>query len=197
MEYRAKHPACYDLDGVSTDTVVIDDIGRIVAGDDRGRIAVMQYGRLQFHQAHQAGIKKLVYSENQRLLPSLRYDRTLAFWHVDDSARLTEQHRIGIPDMVWPRAAAILGSDRLLAGTFGSRYAIYDLSKRIWKTNGIEIGKSINAVTYQRGHVYTVGDAGILRKDGSAIRDLGSLCNFLLPVKDRLFAGGQLGRTFH
>lgn len=35
--------SCHDLDGVHTDTIAVDSQGPIIAGDDRGRIAVQAF----------------------------------------------------------------------------------------------------------------------------------------------------------
>jgi WD40 repeat protein len=188
--------SCYDLDGVRTDTIAIDSQGRIIAGDDRGRIAIITEGELHYHSAHQTGIKKVVYCEERQFLASLSYDRTLILWHIDETGALIERQRTMMPEIIWPRAAAILGNDKLIAGTFGTTYAIYDWRQDNWNTDGIEAGNAINAIAIHQGNTYTVGDSGTVFKDGKAFSHLGSLCNFLLPAGDHLFAGGQLGQLF-
>jgi len=188
--------SCYDLNGVRTDTIAVDYLGRIIAGDDRGRIAIITEGELQYHSAHQAGIKKIVYCEERQLLASLSYDRTLALWDISETGMMTERQRTLIPEIIWPRAAAILGDDKLIVGTFGSTYAIYNWCEDRWSTDGIEAGNGINAVAIHQGSVYTVGDSGTVFKDGKAFSHLGSLCNFLLFAGERLYAGGQLGQLF-
>jgi len=187
---------CYDLDGVRTDTIAMDSQGRIIAGDDEGRIALIIDGKPHYHLAHQAGIKKIIYCENQRLLASLSYDRTLAFWQVTDDGQLIEQQRTTIPAIIWPRAAAMLADGKLVVGTFGTSYAVYDWHRDRWDTTGITAGTSINAITCYQGHVYTVGDAGIIHRDGLPFSSLGSLCNFIIAAGDNLYAGGQLGQVF-
>jgi WD40 repeat protein len=188
--------SCYNLDGVRTDTIAMDSQGRIIAGDDEGRIAIIIDGKPHYHPAHQAGIKKIVYCETQQLLASLSYDRTLAFWKITDNQQLIEVQRTVIPAIIWARAAAMLEDGKLVVGTFGTSYAIYDWYRDNWDTTGISAGNSINAITYHRGHVYTVGDAGIVHRDNLPFSNLGSLCNFILSAGDRLYAGGQLGQLF-
>jgi WD40 repeat protein len=188
--------SCYDLDGVRTDTIAMDAQGRIIAGDDRGRIAIITEGKLHYHSAHQAGIKKIVYCEERQLLASLSYDRVLTLWHISDTGELTERQRTLMPDLIWPRAAALLGNDKLIVGTFGTTYAIYDYLQDSWNTDGIEAGNGINAITIHQGSIYTVGDSGTVFKDGKAFSQLGSLCNFLLSAGANLYAGGQLGQLF-
>ncbi len=188
--------SCYDLDGVRTDTIAMDRQGRIIAGDDLGRIAIIAEGGLHYHAAHQAGIKKIVFCEQRQLLASLSYDRTLALWHISETGELTERQRTIMPATIWPRAAAILGNDQLVAGTFGTTYAVYDWCQDSWHTDGVEAGDGINAIALHREGIYTVGDSGTVFKNGNAFSHLGSLCNFLLSAEDHLFAGGQLGQLF-
>ncbi|MCK9394308.1 MAG: WD40 repeat domain-containing protein [Methylobacter sp.] len=188
---------CYNLDGVRTDTIEMDVQGRIIAGDDLGRIAIITTeGKLCYYSAHRAGIKKIVYCEQRRLLASLSYDRTLALWHISETGTVTEQQRTEIPAIIWPRAAAMLDNDKLVAGTFGTTYAVYDWRQNSWNTDEIEAGNGINAVVVHQGSTYAVGDSGTVFKDGKAYSHLGSLCNFLLSAGDRLYAGGQLGQLF-
>jgi toxoflavin biosynthesis protein ToxC len=188
--------SCYDLDGVRTDTIVMDSQGRIIAGDDCGRIAIITAGELHYHPAHRAGIKKIVFCEERQLLASLSYDRTLALWHIGEKGALTEKQRTVMPEMIWPRAAAVLDDDKLIAGTFGTTYAVYDWCEDSWNTDEIEVGNGINAITVHQGNTYTVGDSGRVFKDGNVFSDLGSLCNFLLSAGEHLFAGGQLGQLY-
>ncbi|WP_370516853.1 WD40 repeat domain-containing protein, partial [Streptomyces acidiscabies] len=42
----------------------------------------------------------------------------------------------------------------------------------------------------------TVGDAGIVRRDGEPLAQTGSLCNFLTPLGPLVLSGGQLGKVF-
>jgi len=175
--------SCYDLDGVRTDTIAMDTQGRIIAGDDRGRIAIITEGELHYHAAHQAGIKKIVFCEERQLLASLSYDRTLALWHISETGELTERQRTLMPDIIWPRAAAILGNDKLVAGTFGTTYAVYDWCQDSWSIDGIEAGSGINAIALHQQSTYTVGDSGTVYKDGKAFSHLGSLCNFFITCR--------------
>jgi WD40 repeat protein len=186
----------HDLDTVRTDTIAIDSSGRIYAGDDRGRIAIIEHDDITYVAAHRAGIKKIIYCAAQRTLISLSYDRTLAVWQIGENGSLVERSRTKTPALVWSRAAAVLDQERLVIGTFGSRYATYDWCRDVWDIDGIESGASINAIVVYQGSTYTVGDAGIVLKDGRQHSQLGSLCNFLLPAGGRLLAGGQLGQVY-
>ncbi len=188
--------SCYDLEGVRTDTIVMDGQGRIIAGDDLGRLAVISQGQITYHDAHQAGIKKLVYCDQRQLLVSLSYDRTMAFWAMSPTGTVVELRRTSLPAVIWSRAAAFLNGSQLALGTFGGTYAVYDWQQDRWQIDERVVGQGINAVVCHQGYVYTVGDAGIVCKNEQAIAKLGSLCNFLLPAEQRLFTGGQLGQLF-
>jgi WD40 repeat protein len=184
-----------DLDNVETDTVVITDGGAILAGNDDGEIVTIapSVGRTQ---AHKAGIKRLVWSQSRGVLVSMSYDRQAAFWTVDANGALQERSRTTIPGIVWPRSCAFLDSQHLVTATFGSTFASYNLLTDEWKTDHIEAPAGINAVRVVDGVEYTVGDAGVVMRDGRFLAAMGSLCNFLLPVGQRLVTGGQLGQLF-
>ncbi|WP_315804868.1 MULTISPECIES: WD40 repeat domain-containing protein [unclassified Bradyrhizobium] len=184
-----------DLDNVETDTVVITDRGVILAGNDDGEIVTVSpsAGRVQ---AHEAGIKRLVWSQATGLLVSMSYDRQAAFWSVEEDGTLRERSRSQIPAVVWPRSCAFLDSRRLVTATFGSTFASYDLRSREWDTSNVEAPAGVNAVRVVEGVEYTVGDAGVVMADGRPLASMGSLCNFLLPVGQRLVTGGQLGQLF-
>lgn len=185
-----------DMGGVRTDTLVVTGDEYIFAGDDKGRIAVIHQGKPRFIQAHQAGIKRVLYHEADRLLATLSYDKSVAIWKFDASTGLTEIGRATFPSLVWPRSGAFWKDSKLVFGTFGSSYAVFDWTTGCWDIDGIEPYANINALTLMGDDLYTVGDAGTVFKNGKAHVELGSLCNFLHPVGDVLLAGGQLGQLF-
>jgi WD40 repeat protein len=187
---------CHEL-AVRTDTIAFDQEERIIAGDDEGRIAIITDQRIRFYPAHRAGIKKLVCNVAQRIVATLSYDRTLAIWRIDEHGELVEINRTEIPAVIWSRAAAVLDERRLVVGTFGTRYAIYNWIENQWDVDGVSAGNAINAVSLHRGDVYTVGDAGKVCRNGKHLTDMGSLCNFLSSSDDMLFTGGQLGTLFN
>ncbi len=187
--------ACHTL-GVRTDTLVMDVDGRILAGDDEGRIALLDGERTQFTQAHRAGIKKLVYCPQRQVVATLSYDREIAIWQRRPDGALHELRRTLQPAVIWARAAAVLPDGRLLVGTFGSRPAIYDWVHDGWTSDPLGADSGLNAVACHRGHVYAVGDAGLVTADGHASGAMGSLCNFLASAGAYLYTGGQLGQVF-
>lgn len=183
------------FEGIETDTIAVTHEGVVLAGDDEGRISVIRSEGVTSLPAHKAGIKRLVYSPGKRLLLSLSYDRTLALWRWDGEG-LARWHDAALPDIVWPRSCAFLGDNELAFGTFGSTYALYDYRGASWNLDGIEQSVGLNAVLNAGGHVYTVGDAGVVRCDGRTAQELGTLCNFLVALGDRVLTGGQAGRLF-
>lgn len=184
-----------DFSGVETDTIAIASDGTIFAGNDLGEIAVVVDGASTTVQAHKAGIKKLCYSDRSGILVSLSYDRTAVFWRTD-GARLTRLSQASLPPIVWPRSCDFLGDDKVAFVTFGGTYAVYDLGLGAWDVEDVEPTHGINAVCVHEGRVFTVGDAGVVREQGRAICDVGSLCNFLVSFEDLMLAGGQMGQLF-
>ncbi len=191
---------CNRID-VRTDTLAIDGAGRIIAGDDQGRIAMIVGGAISFTQAHRAGIKKLVFDQAAAILVTLSYDRTLAVWSLRDGSPITLLARTELPVIAWARAAALIGGSRVAVGSFGARCCVYDWASGlwdagVWDAGAIQPGPGLNAVAVVAGTRFAIGDAGILLRDGAPATRLGSLCNFLLPAGARLFTGGQLGQLF-
>lgn len=187
---------CYQIEGVRTDTVVIDRHGHIIAGDDLGRIVIIIEGQVTYLHAHDAGVKKIVYDDARGILVTMSYDRTLAVWYRDTAATMQELSRTPVPALVWPRSGALLGSSRVAVGTFGSSYALFDWQANSWDLQGVVADRSLNAVTVMDDAVYTIGDAGTLFRNGEPSTELGSLCNFLLVTGKILLTGGQLGQLF-
>jgi len=179
---------------VRTDTVEIGADGRIYAGDDRGRIAIISEGVPTFFPAHRAGIKKIALNTQQETLVALSYDRTISVWHLDDASGLKEIARADLPADIWARAAAVLDDGRIAVGTFGSTFALFDPQTSIWNMEGVAPGHAINAVLAVESHVYTVGDAGVVNIDGHPSCAMGSLCNFLVAADGNVLTGGQLGQ---
>lgn len=189
-----------DLGGVQTDTIVTAADGTVFAGDDLGRITIFGAGihaapPLQV-QAHDAGVKRLVFDERSRSLASISYDRTLAVWQLAPGGTPALRLRSPIDAAVWPRSAAFLDGRQLLFGTFGAEYHSFDLERQRWSDDAVSPTYGVNAVADFEGAVWSVGDAGIVWRDGRPRQELGSLCNFLLPCGPLLLAGGQLGLLF-
>lgn len=182
--------------GVQTDTLVIRRDGVIFAGDDLGRIAVIQGDRRSFVEAHAAGIKRVIMNETGDKLVTLSYDRQLIVWTVDASAALSKDAVVSFPAIIWPRSAAFVGDDELVLAAFGGTYGRLLLRDKRWVVDHIAPDPSVNAVTAIDGKLVTVGDAGRVLSSDAMDKQLNSLCNFLLPFGQFLLTGGQLGIVF-
>ena len=182
--------------GVRCDCAAVGVGGRIYAGDDLGRIAVIDDGaRPEDVQAHQAGIKKLVLARDGATLVTLGYDRAMAVWSLAGGLPV-EIARDPLPALVWARAAAVCPDGRIAVGTFGGTYALFDPATRQWDMAGVTAGPALNAITEAGGQLCTLGDAGQLHIDGAPAGGPGSLCNFLCAAGGRLFTGGHLGELY-
>src|SRR5207244_705963 len=85
--------------------------------------------------------------------------------------------------------------DTLFFGSFGARFRQYRYTHDAWDAP-VPVTLGINAVCAIEGARYTIGDAGWVWRDGVKQRELGSLCNFLLPWRGSLLTGGQNGTLF-
>lgn len=185
-----------DMGGVETDTVVLCADGTIFAGDDAGRVTMIDAARREVVQAHQAGIKRLVFDEARGLLASLSYDRTMRLWSLSDGT-LRLRSATEFPAIVWPRSCAFGSGSTLVFGTFGASYLGYDYERGQWEDVTLPGTGGINAVAVYGHDVLTVGDAGIVRDEqGRELARTGSLCNFLTPARGLVISGGQLGVVF-
>lgn len=189
-----------DLGGVETDTVAVGRDHMIYAGNDEGCIACIsgvagQGVETRQIEAHEAGIKRLIHDQTQNRLVSLSYDRRMKVWQCD-GAEIHCIHTAELPQIIWPRSAAFLDQNRLVFVTFGSAYGEYHIGRRQWALEHIEDTAGINAVCQVGEDVFTVGDAGVVRRNGEVITRLPSLCNFLEPCGERIITGGQSGEVF-
>ena len=194
--WHAEHGTCVavaDL-GMRSDCVEILPDGRIVAGDDLGRIAVVRDGTPIFVPAHEAGIKKLVLARGGARMVTLGYDRMLAVWDMTSHLpRLIA--RSELPPQTWARAAAVCPDGGIVVGTFGTTYAKFDPLTASWDMTGVMAGPAINALIEQAGTCLTIGDAGQMRANGACVVNVGSLSNFLCAAGGRIWSGGHLGEV--
>lgn len=185
-----------DIGGVETDTLVVSARGVIFAGNDDGEIVVIKGKAVEKIKAHQAGIKRLVLHPSGHLLVGMSYDRTMSLWSVSSQGNLRLKTSAQLPAVLWPRSCAFSGTGRLVFGTFGSSYAVFDYRKAVWDLSGIAPTWGFNAVCRKGPEVFAVGDAGMVFHGEKPSRDLGSLCNFLLPFGNSVLSGGQMGIVF-
>ena len=181
---------------IRTDSLEISNNGVIYAGDDLGRIVIIDNTTTHFVDAHVAGIKKVALNSKNGQLVCLSYDRTMSIWNVANDQAPVEIGRALLPETIWARAATILEDGRVATGTFGGTYAIFDVKTCTWDLQDVQAGKALNDVAHINGHIYSVGDAGKVLKDGQQVADMGSLCNFLVASDAQVFTGGQMGQLF-
>jgi WD40 repeat protein len=187
--------SCSELN-VRTDSLEIGTDGVIYAGDDLGQIVIIDKQIIAKYPAHQAGIKKVVLQENLNQLVCLSYDGFMSVWDIAAESPV-EIGRSKLPSCIWARSAAITDNGKIVAATFGSTYASFDPSSQTWELDGVKAGHAINAVHTTQGHIFTIGDAGELHRDGQFMNCVGSLCNFLTSHDNLLITGGQLGELFN
>lgn len=185
-----------DLEGIETDTIVIRSDGLVIAGNDSGELVVIDNGQISRIKAHAAGIKRLIMEAGETRIASLSYDRKIIIWQLGNNGKLSQEVETTLPDIVWPRSAAFLSTSVMAFGTFGSCYALLDLTHNQWDVSTIEPDRSVNAVTWQDGHLFYVGDSGEVFKDGKSLFQTGSLCNFFVPIGKSLLTGGQSGAVW-
>lgn len=189
--------ACVDLGGSDADTVVVAGDGTIFAGSHSGSItAIVEGCATATYAQHEAGIKRLALNRDGTRLVSTSYDRQVAIWRIGTRGKLYPSGRFIAPPPVWLRAAAFATDDCLLFGTFGSSYAVLDTASGDWDLSRVRDTCGINAIVREGGASWTIGDAGILRRDGKIAGRVGSLCNFLLPFAGRMLSGGHLRAVF-
>lgn len=183
-----------DFDGVETDTIAVIDENLVVAGNDDGQLIVIDGARRTAYKAHAAGVKRVVYDRVTKNLISLSYDRSAKFWRFENGELRSFSDAV-MPDVVWPRSCTFVNESEIAFVTFGSTYASYDYRRKNWNSEKVGNTRGVNNAVIRDGHVYAVGDAGQVSRDGSVINELGSLCNFVTTFGSRLVAGGQLGRV--
>lgn len=183
-----------DLGGVETDTIAISPDGTLYAGNDDGEIVVIKGANRTVVPAHASGVKRLVLNDERGLMVSLSYDRWLLLWDTSgDELVLVDQ--AGTPDDVWARSCAFAAGDTVVFGTFGSRYRTYDYGTRQWLPGDVPETHGVNAVGWHDNGTLTVGDSGVVYRDGAEPTGMGSLCNFLTPMSKLVVTGGQLGKV--
>ncbi len=183
-----------DMGGVETDTIVVTGTEVVYAGNDEGNIVEITGDGPVTHPAHSSGVKRLVHDVERGRLVSLSYDRTVKVWSLDGGLRLVATSLL--PAQVWPRSCAFVDADTLVFATFGTSYATHHVSTGAWDLSHVADTPGLNAVTTLDGAVLTIGDAGVVYRDGTPLSTPGSLCNFLSPVGSTVVTGGQLGIVF-
>jgi hypothetical protein len=185
-----------DLGGIESDTVVATPDGILFVGNDVGEIVSVARGRTSSVKAHNAGIKRLVFDAERRVLVSAGYDRCIQVWQSSEDGELRRAHMAEVPSQVWLRAACFVSPSMLAFGTFGSSYATYDIAAARWDLSHVEDTPGVNAVLAFGGCRITTGDAGRVHRAGRIQSTPGSLCNFLTQWDGGVVTGGQSGELF-
>ncbi len=192
-----------DFGGVETDTFALlrssvpagsDSCRRLCVGNDRGELILVSGSSQRVLRCHDAGIKRVV-SGPDHLVLTTSYDRTAKLWRARPEGDLDPVADVPVPLVVWPRSAAFVDRGRLVFGTFGTTYASLDVASRRWDLSRVHPTHGVNGM-WVDGGTWTVGDAGVVRRDGRVIGEVGSLCNFVVAAGDRMVTGGQAGRLF-
>ena len=187
--------AVIDLGDVEADTLVQAG-SRIYVGTDAGEIVLLHGGQTRHFPTHAAGIKRLAFDPASRTLVSASYDRVVKRWRLGADGCPQLACETIAPPAVWLRSFAFNDRGGLVLGSFGGGYATCDASLSRWDTGLVAETAAINAVQFWQDACWTVGDFGIVRRDGETVRDLGSLCNFLIAAGGRLLTGGHLGIVY-
>lgn len=181
---------------VQTDALAISQEGVVFSGDDSGKIHAFFNKKHEVIQAHHAGIKKLVFNDSLKKLISVSYDRKAKLWNFLPDGNLKISCEFVLPNIIWPRSCAFNSSNEIIFATFGDAYATYNYKDFHWQLDHINNTEGINALLVDRQDVWTVGDAGLVKKNKIPDRQLSSLCNFLIKVEDNIITGGQSGEIF-
>ncbi len=188
--------ATIDLGTVEADTVVRGEGDTLYAGTDGGEIAIIRGSVVERIAAHASGVKRVIADRVSRRLITASYDRWVKLWRIDADGGLSLAAETQAPASVWLRSIAARADGRLVFGTFGTGYAVFDPAIGDWDLSRVQDTSGINAVRHHAGAVWTIGDAGVLRRDGVVVQRIGSLCNFLMPFGTMLLTGGHLGIVF-
>lgn len=191
-----QHVEILNNTGIQTDTIALAE-NIIFAGDDEGYIHVINNNKINSIKGHQAGIKRICYSELTKQIISVSYDRRACIWSITEDSKLVLSCEFYLPAIVWARCCAFQGDGKIIFSTFGDSFAIYDYKKGQWDIDHVRKTHGINSVISVKSDIWTVGDSGIVKKNNIAIHDLNSLCNFLIPYGETILVGGQSGQLFN
>ena len=186
-----------DFEEVETDTLVIFPDQTLYLGNDLGEIIIVKGENTKRLKAHKSGIKRLIHCPERNIILSLSYDRTMKLWDKDEFGDLNLNDESSLPDLVWPRSAAFLGQEEIVFSTFGTTYCSYNFKAKIWCIDNVGNTHGINAVLHKDGDTFSIGDAGVLKKNQEEVSHLGSLCNFLIDYKGFIITGGQKGAVYN
>ena len=189
--------AVQEFQDIDVDTLVVLNNGASFAGNSDGTIACIDCaGNVEIVKAHDTAVKLLFVDPEQKRLVSLGYDNKVNVWEINGSSLGVNLQTSNFPTCIWARSAAFLSDDLIAFATFGTTYATWDISSDSWDISRVKPTGGINAVCATSEGIYSIGDAGLLKKSGLQIFDLKTLCNFVLAREQTVFAGGQHGIVY-
>jgi toxoflavin biosynthesis protein ToxC len=182
--------------GFSTD---IDDVLHLggdfwIAGGDDGRLHYISPDSERSIPAHGAGIKSLSRSGNRLLTTG--YDQRYNIFSIGADLALTKDAGGQLPVEAWARSACLLDDNRIILASFGSHYLIHDLRTGTWDKRDYTPSPGLNGIVARDGRVYTTGDSGALRIDGTVVATVPSLCNAVAVAGNQVLVAGQTGELF-
>lgn len=177
----------------------VDDVvhlgGEIwIAGGDDGQLRFISSSSERSIPAHGAGIKALSRSGNRLLTTG--YDQRYNIFSIGADLNLTKVADGQLPPEAWARSACLLDDNRIILASFGSRYLIHDLRNGTWDKRDYTPSPGLNGIVARDGRVYTTGDSGALRIDGSVVAAVPSLCNAVAVAGEQVLVAGQTGELF-
>tara|TARA_B100000073_G_scaffold345068_1_gene353257 strand:+ start:7552 stop:9300 length:1749 start_codon:yes stop_codon:yes gene_type:complete len=186
----------FTLGDSDADTVVIGGDNLIFAGDNTGKLSIINSTSNINYKNHDTGIKKIAISENRKKLFSASYDNTICSWNILGGA-LEFENKISMPDQAWAKSFCMDESRNLLhVGSFNGIFHSYDFGLNKWIPTLKAYTKGINALAFYEDQIWQVGDSGELKTGSGQCIELGSLCNTLISTPVGMFAAGHLGDIF-
>lgn len=181
-----------------------DDVDAIAAfagdgyiyGNDSGKLFVLADGETRAVEAHTSGIKNIAVSADRSRILSVGYDGIASVWDASKPNKISCIVKSRYPDVVWARSAQFVGDDEIVFGTFGSKYAVWNIANNQWDVSGVDATGGVNAVLVTEHDTYTIGDAGILKNSSGQCGFPGTLCNFLVSDGELILSGGQNGKVY-
>jgi toxoflavin biosynthesis protein ToxC len=159
--------------------------------NDSGRAVAVKTRHAPIARTHRTDVERLVIDPKESLLASVS-DGVLGVWDIS-SANPTPIAATTLPDDVWTQSCAFAGRSRLVFGTSGAGYRIYDYLLDEWHTGTVERTNSVQAVGVRGNDTLTVEACGTIRCNEKYLADAGSLCHFLVAGKAGVVTGGQAG----